>query len=253
MASWDISIGLPPSDVIAVLRRLPGVAVEDIPTGIGIDLGEGRAAWVDAAPSAGDPQDQASISVKDRSTIGAWRIYDHLAAQTTAPMQMWDDGGLLVSERRWQVSVRPGSPATQHIELVDWDSRAVGARLLGLARSGPLTPSDVLAVLADSGVPQDAVRDRSLELTGELVRAGLLRPHPTLHEQAPPRGAGVPRTQDLVFTTYALFRTGDDRTGTLVIGPAVPRDARATITAADVRNWMMRDFDASANPGSGAG
>lgn len=243
MASWDITIDLPPEQVIDVLTSLADATVTDIPTGIGISFGEGRAAWVDAEPLPGDPGGRTSLTIKDYTTVGAWQVYDHLALHTRVPMQMWDSGGLLVSERRRRPSAPSDSAAAHEDQVVDWDSRAVGAQLLGAARSAPLTPATVLAIVAESGVPEAEVRDRSLELAGELVRAGLLWPTTTGSQQAPTLGENGASTQDLVFATYALFSTeGDGSTDTvaaLAIGPGLPADAPATIAAADVRRWMM--------------
>lgn len=247
MASWDITIALPPRQVIEVLASLPDVTLTNTPTGIGISFGEGRAAWVDAEPLPGEPEDLTSVTIKDFTTVGAWQVYDHLAEHTRVPMRMWDSGGLLVTERRWRPAPLSDAIPGHEDQLVDWDSRAVGANLLRLARSAPLTPDTVLAVVAGSGVPDAEVRDRSLELAGELVRAGLLWPTTTGSQQAVAHDANRSSTQDLVFATYALFRpdrgSTDDTSGALVSGPALRADATAAITTAAVRRWMMTDFE----------
>lgn len=244
MASWDLTIEMPAADVIGVLRELPDADVVDTATGIGIGFGQGRAAWVDIANPDAGPDLETDIVIKDPETLGAWQLYDFLEQRTDAPMQMWNDGGLLVKERRWVPVSGRGAIDTAKRRLESWDSREVGLRLIELATSAPLTSEAVRAVIADSGVASSEVRDRSLEVAGELVRAGLLRPgvltagsEGTRLEQC--QGS----VQDLVFQTYALFprdvATDGGEAGVLSVGPVVSERIGDPITIEDVRRWMQ--------------
>lgn len=245
MTSWDMTIDLPPPDVISLLRGMPEVAVFDIETGLGIEFGDGRAAWVDVDRPADESDRETDIVVKDFETAGAWQIYDFLAALTSVPLRMWDDGGSLVIDRHWAHD-GTAAPGRAEPRLRTWDSRAVALQLAELVRSrGAISPALVCETLAGSGVAQEDVSDRSSELVGEMIRAGILR---LGAHRVPPvdRGRFNTALQEIVFEAYALFRTHDGSTtpchAAFTTGPTLEAVGDRPLTVADLRTWMRPGF-----------
>ncbi|KRF44457.1 hypothetical protein ASH01_10590 [Terrabacter sp. Soil811] len=247
MTSWDITIELPPDEVIRALRALPDASVLDIPTGIGIEFGDGRAAWVDSEPFPGDPDDVTDICIKDYSTLGAWQIYARLEEQTAAPMSMTDFGGILVRERRWTPFPPEYASRPEDRRLHTWDSRAVGAQVLEQVRASALSPADALEVVRASKPLPWQLLDRTSDLVASLVDAGLLTPTPIYLPEPPdlPAWDSPDRwtLRQTVSQAHRFFpREGEPPApggARFASGPVLTMHGDAPISRSDVTEWLL--------------
>lgn len=247
MTSWDITIELPPIDVIGTLRDLCNATVHDIPTGIGIGFGEGRAAWVDSEPFPGDPDDVTSICIKDLTTLGAWQVYSHLEQRTSVPMSMTDFSGILVRDRYWTPFPPEYVTRREDMRLHTWDSREVGALILERARTSAISPVAALELVQDSEPPPWQLQDRTTELVASLVDAALLSPIPLRL----PEPTNLPEWESLgqwtqrqtFLQAFAFFpRAGEPPApvdARFAAGPVLLAHGDAPISSDDVSQWLL--------------
>ncbi len=162
-SDWLLNIELPVQQVGGLCRDIAGATVSLAPDGFTIARSRGSARAYDAHPDPG-----TDIVIRDWSESLQWTLWEHFAASTDAPMQLWQHHGLTVAIR-----VRMDEGGQPH--LLCWNTREVAATVAREALSHPVDAPRILDLVSTTfpGAASD-VGFRAQELAAEMVRHEIL-------------------------------------------------------------------------------
>lgn len=229
-SDWLLNIELPVQQVGGLCRDIAGATVSLAPDGFTIARSRGSARAYDAHPDPG-----TDIVIRDWSESLQWTLWEHFAASTDAPMQLWQHHGLTVAIR-----VRMDEGGQPH--LLCWNTREVAATVACEALSHPVDAPRILDLVSTTfpGAASD-VGFRAQELAAEMVRHEILVVGSASAGQFSPWPGTFDETSSRVYRTW---RDSDDlidpAPGLIVFAPG--RKARNASSAESVDVAVMTDW-----------